>query len=158
MEDFTYWPFPIGISEMDLNEFQRDFIDWMQIAFAEGYRPRHRTESAIEADSAIGRSIFLVLRGRRNGWEPWLADVGQSIRLGPFYGLPLGSSACVCIRPPFRAVGYFALEWLRGRPLEALLSEFEFVGGSPAGIQLRQELLSKLPAACPPETPAPGNL
>jgi len=61
-------------------------------------------------------------------------------RLGPIYGLPLGESACVCVRPPFRAAGHLALGWLRGRPLGSLLADFVFVGGYPAGVELRSEL------------------
>lgn len=113
----------------------------MRTAYAEGYRPR--TEGActcIEAGEwTKGRSVSLVFRGRRNGWEPFLGDSEQSVRLGPFYGLPLGECACVCVRPPFGAAAYLALEWMRGRSLESLLAEFEFVGGSPAGIVLRGE-------------------
>jgi len=47
----------------------------------------------------------------------------------------LPDSACVCIRPPFRAASYFALEWLRRRSLASLLHDFEFVGGSPPGLR-----------------------
>ena len=36
-----------------------------------------------------------------------------------------------------RSVGRsLALEWMRGRSLDSLLSDFEFVGGFPAGIVL----------------------
>jgi hypothetical protein len=34
------------------------------------------------------------------------------------------------------------LEWLRGRSLAALLGDFVFVGGYPAGIALRPEMIS----------------
>jgi hypothetical protein len=34
---------------------------------------------------------------------------------------------------------HLALEWMRGRSLESLLGDFEFVGGFPAGIVLRPE-------------------
>jgi len=61
----------------------------------------------------------------------------RSFRLGQRYGLPLGDSACVCVRPPFSAVAFLGLGWLRGRPLDSLLEHFAFVGGSPAGIELR---------------------
>jgi hypothetical protein len=94
---------------------------------------------AIEAGEPTGRSVCLVFRGRRNGWEPWLGEGDQSVRLGPRYSLPLGDSACVCVRPPFRAAGHLALEWLRGRSLGSLLDDFVFVGGSPAGIELRRQ-------------------
>ncbi len=140
--DFVAWPFPIRKPESEWDEFDRDFIGLMRVAFAEGYRPRKHRYGAIEASSPAGRSAFLVFRGRRNGWEPWLGDGDRSVRLGPHYGLPLGGNACVCVRPPFRAAGHLALEWLRGRSLESLLGDFVFVGGSPAGIELRPEVAS----------------
>jgi hypothetical protein len=140
MEDgFVAWPFPVLKPEADRDAFDRDFLDFMRTAHAEGYRPRHQRCSAVEAESLVGRSAFLVFRGRRNGWEPFLGESGRGVRLGPSYGLPLGESACVCVRPPFRAAAHLALEWLRGRSLESLLGDFVFVGGYPAGIELRPE-------------------
>lgn len=136
--EFEDWPFPIRKPEAEWTEFDRDYVHFMQAACAEGYRPRQQRDgSSIEAGEQAGRSAFLVFRGSRNGWEPWLGDAGRTVRLGPHYGLPLGENACVCIRPPFRAASQFTLGWLRGRSLESLLSEFEFVGGNPAGIELR---------------------
>lgn len=140
-DEFVAWPFPIQKPEADWDEFDRDFLRFMRIAFAEGYRPRHRCCSAVEAETSSGRLAFLVFRGRGNSWEPWLSDGDRSVRLGPHYGLPLGDHACVCVRPPFRAAGHLALEWLRGRSLESLLRDFVFVGGYPSGIELRSELL-----------------
>ncbi|HVS35302.1 MAG TPA: hypothetical protein VMS17_06940 [Gemmataceae bacterium] len=140
MEDeFVAWPFQILKPESEWEDFDRDFLDFMRIAYDEGYRPRQGRSSAIEADSPAGRSVFLVFRGRRNGWEPFLTDGDKSVRLGPWFGPPLGEFACVCVRPPFRAAGHLALEWLRGRSLDSLLGDFVFVGGSPAGIELRPE-------------------
>jgi hypothetical protein len=144
-EEYVAWPFPVLKPEAEWDEFDRDFLDFMRAAYAEGLRPRHQHCSAVEANSPAGRSAFLVFRGRRNGWEPWLGDGDRSVRLGPHYGLPLGECACVCIRPPFRAAAYLALEWLRGRPLESLLGDFVFVGGYPAGIELRPEVVSPSP-------------
>lgn len=140
-DEFVAWPFPLQKPESEWDEFDRDFLTFMRTSFAEGYRPRHRWCSAVEADSPSGRSAFLVFRGRRNGWEPWLSDGNRSVRLGPHYGLSLGECACVCIRPPFRTAGHLALEWLRGRSLESLLKDFVYVGGYPAGIELRCELI-----------------
>jgi hypothetical protein len=143
-EEFIAWPFPVLKPESEWDEFDRDLIDFLCAAYAEGYRPRlNRSVTATEAGEPTGRSVFLVFRGRRNGWEPWLGDGDRSIRLGSHYNLPLGESACVCIRPPFRAAAHLALEWLRGRSLEPLLSDFVFVGGRPTGIELRPELLSQ---------------
>jgi hypothetical protein len=139
-EGFVSWPFPVGKPEAEWSEFDRDFITFMRTAYGEGFRPRHRGETAVEADSPSGRSVFLVFRGRCNGWEPWLGEGDRSVRLGPHYGLPLGESACVCVRPPFRAAAHLALEWLRGRSLESLLDDFVFVGGYPAGVVFRPEL------------------
>ena len=34
-----------------------------------------------------------------------------------------------------------ALEWMRGKSLEAILADFDFVGGYPAGIVLRAEIV-----------------
>ena len=134
--DQRYWPFPTLKPEADWTEFDRDHVDFMRRAYAEGFRPREAPCITAEAESSSGRFISLVFRGRRNGWEPFMADGSCPIRLGPVYNLPLGENACACIRPPFRAAGHFALQWLRGHELQSLLSEFEFVGGHPSGIAL----------------------
>ena len=140
-DNFVLWPFALLKPEAERNEFDRDFIDFMSAAFAEGFRPRHQSCTAVEAESLSGRGVFLVYRGRGNGWEPWLREGKQDVRLGPIYALPLGESACVCVRPPFRAVAHLALEWLRGRALESLLADFVFVGGYPSGIELRSDVV-----------------
>lgn len=139
-DEFVYWPFPIFKPETNWSENERDWIEFMRVAYAEGFRPRHQSESVLEAGKSGGRLAFLVFRGSRNGWEPWLSDGTRCERLGPYYDLPLGHSACVCVRPPFRGAAHLALEWLRGRELPELLSDFEFVGGHPSGIVLRSEV------------------
>ena len=102
--EFDAWPFPVLKPEAEWDEFDRDYLAFMQSAYAEGYRPRQESRgSAIEAGELTRRSSLLFFRGRRNGWEPWLGDEGRSVRLGLHYGLPLGGSAGVCVRPPFRA-------------------------------------------------------
>jgi hypothetical protein len=135
-----FWPFPIVKPEVEWNEFDRDYIDFMRTAYAERYRPRDEAGSCLSVGvCGEGRSASLVFRGSRNGWEPFLGDAGRSARLGPSYGLPRGEHACVCVRPPFRGAAHLALEWMRGRSLESLLGDFESVGGYPAGIVLRAE-------------------
>lgn len=146
-DGFVAWPFPVLKPEADWNEFDRDFLDFMRTAHAEGYQPRHENCLAVEAENSAGRTVFLVFRGHRNGWEPFLSESERSVRLGPSYGLPLGESACVCVRPPFRAAAHLALEWLRGCALDSLLGDFVFVGGYPAGIELRREVISPSPMA-----------
>lgn len=137
------WPFPIMKSESQWDEFDRDYIDFMRIAYAEGFRPREAGACTCISVGEFGkaRAADLVYRGRGNGWEPFLGDFEQSVRLGPRYKLPLGDCACVCVRPPFRDAGYLALEWMRGRSLEVLLADFEFAGGYPAGIVLRADVI-----------------
>jgi hypothetical protein len=133
-----FWPFPIVKPEAEWTEFDRDYVKLMQTAYDEGYRPREGPCSSIDLGRwPQGRSASLVFRGSRNGWEPFLGDAGRSVRLGPSYGLPLGENACVCVRPPFRGAAHLALEWMKGRSLESLLGDFEFVGGYPAGIVMR---------------------
>jgi hypothetical protein len=130
-----FWPFPILKPEAEWNQFDRDYVSFMQSAYAAGWQPREGPCGSVEA-AAAERSVTLVFRGRSNGWEPFLTEQERSVRLGWAYRLPLGQSACVCIRPPFSAAAHFALEWLRGRSLESVLQDYEFVGGSPAGIAL----------------------
>jgi hypothetical protein len=135
-----FWPFPIAKPEEEWSEFDRDYVHFMRTAYAQGYRPREGPGSCVNIGQwTEGRSASLVFRGSRNGWEPFLGDSGRSVRLGPSYSLRLGENACVCVRPPFRGAAHLALEWMRGRPLESVLAEFEFVGGFPAGIVLRPE-------------------
>ena len=139
---FVEWPVPILKPESSWSEFDRDFLEYMQTAYADGFRPRYERSSCIDAGELSGRHASLVFRGTRNGWEPWLSDGERCNRLGPHYNLPLGDCACVCVRPPFRGAAHLALEWLRGRDFESLLGDFEFVGGYPAGIVLRADLVS----------------
>jgi hypothetical protein len=135
-----FWPFPIAKPEAEWTEFDRDYIDLMRTAYDEGYWPHVRECSCIELGQwPQGRTASLVFRGIRNGWEPFLGDGSRSVRLGPSYSLPLGENACVCVRPPFRAAAHLALEWMRGRSLESLLGDFEFIGVRPDGIVLRRE-------------------
>lgn len=140
--DVRYWPYPIDKPETDWTAFDREYVDLMRTAFAEGYCPYEGPGNCITlGEWPKGRSASLVFRGSRNGWEPFLGDSDRSVRLGPAYGMPLGEPACVCVRPPFRGAAYLALEWMRGRSLEMLLADFEFVGGSPSGIVLRPDVL-----------------
>lgn len=131
-----YWPFPVK-PEVDWTEFDRDLIAFMRTAFDDGFRPYlYGNDTCVEAGEwPSGRSATLIWRGRINGYEPRLGDSGQAVPLGPAYGL--NSHACVCVRPPFRHVAHLALEWLRGRPLDSLLQDFEYVGGYPQGIVMR---------------------
>lgn len=147
-----FWPVPIVKPEPEWSEFDRDYLDLMQLAFAEGYRPREdQTGSRVDLGQwPNGRSVSLVRRGTRNGWEPFLADSDRAVTLGPSYWLPLGEYACVCVRPPFRHAAHLALEWMRGRALESLLDDFEFVGGHPAGIILRPGVILPPRAAVRP--------
>lgn len=139
-----FWPFPISKPKAEWSEFDRDYVDLLRIAYAEGYHPRKGPCDCIDLGRwPQGRSVSLVRRGSRNGWEPFLGDSGHTVRLGPNYGLPLGENACVCVRPPFRGAAYLALEWMRGRSLKALLADFEFVGGYPAGIVLRPDIMKE---------------
>jgi hypothetical protein len=144
--EVRFWPFPITKPEAEWDEFERDYLDFMRSADTEGYQPREEGAGTCVSvgEWSKGRSASLVFRGRRNGWEPFLGEWQHSVRLGPSYGLPLGENACVCVRPPFRDAAHFALEWMRGQSLESLLSNFEFVGGLPAGIVLRAEAVRLL--------------
>jgi hypothetical protein len=137
---FVAWPFPVRKPKADWDAFDRDFFEFMRAAYAAGYRPRHLHYLAVEAESPAGRSAFLAYRGRKYGWEPFLSQSGRGVRLGPRYGLPPGERACVWVHPPFRAAAHLALEWLRGRSLVSLLEDFMFVGGCPAGIELRPQV------------------
>lgn len=140
--DGRAWPFPILKPETEWTEFDRDYINLMRTAHAEGCCPREGPCSCVDLGQwPEGRSVSLVRRGWRNGWEPFLGDSGRSVRLGLRYGLPLGESACVCVRPPFRGAAHLALGWMRGRSLESLLGDFTFIGGYPAGIVLRPDIV-----------------
>lgn len=122
--DTRYWPFPNLKPESEWTDFDRDYVKFMQQAYAEGFRPREAPCVTIEAESPAGRFITLALRGSKTGWEPIMSDAKQAIRLGPFYGLK--DYSCICIRPPFQAAAHFALEWLRGRDLASILDDYVF--------------------------------
>ncbi|HUE74820.1 MAG TPA: hypothetical protein VMP01_28390 [Pirellulaceae bacterium] len=142
--EVRYWPFPIVKPEPEWSDDDRYYIEFMRNAFAEGFEPREEVNgSCIQVGKwEDGRCASLAFRGTRNGWEPSLGESQQSIRLGPCF--VLGESACVCVRPPFLGAGHLALEWMRGRAMQSLLADFEFVGGYPAGIVLRSGVVASL--------------
>lgn len=140
VDEVLKWPFPIIKPEVDWNEFDQDLVEFMRLAYTEGFQPQIGPLSSLAAASSrLGRTVSLVFRGSRNGHEPFLWDSERRVWVGPKYGLPLRENACVCVRPPFRSAAYLTLGWLRGRSLESLLGDFNFVGGYPAGIELRTE-------------------
>jgi hypothetical protein len=136
MEDLQYWPFPIETPEDAWDEFDRDTIGFMNLAFVEGMRPRCNAScSMFEIGTwGDGRSASLVFRGQTLGWEPFLGEHEQRAALGTFFHLPLGECACVCVRPPFRDAAYLALEWVRGRALDTLLAEYRFMDARWPGL------------------------
>jgi hypothetical protein len=136
MDDERFWPFPIVGAEAEWDEFTRDYVSFMRRAFEEGFRPRARSDNFIAAESLSGRSLAMIFRGSRNGWEVDLRDSDGVNPLGSRFGIPY-NMPCVCGRPPFRTATHLALAWLRGHDLESILSEFEFVGGRPPGLKLK---------------------
>lgn len=136
------WPYPLK-PESEWTAFDKEHIDLMQAAFEAGFQPCEFDLGVRLGKFPIGRSIRLVRRGSRNGWELVLADNGNEVSLGLAYQLPLKHYACVCVRPPFRDAAHFALEWMRGREIDSLLSDFEFVGGRPPGLVLKASLSSE---------------
>ena len=136
--DQKLWPFPYK-PEAQWSAYDRDLVELMQTAYAEGFEPRlAEIESCIELGRyPDGRSVSLVFRGTRNGWEPFLGECGCGIRLGPFCSPELNDNACVCVRPPYRNAAWLALEWMRGRSLTTIFANFEFVAGMPAGLVRR---------------------
>lgn len=104
---FKEWPFPFLKPEAEWTQFDRDLIAFMRTACAEGYRPRQQNNgTAIEAGEESGRS-------KHQAWAPLRPRIEQE---------------CLCVFGLLSAVAYFALEWLRGRTLESLLSDSTFVG------------------------------
>ena len=135
MDEKQFWPFQIVKPKTEWSRFDRDYVQFLRTAFAEGFRPSVRSDNFVMAESPGGRTIALIFRGSRNGWEVCPSERQVNVPLGPIYRLP--DWACVCVRPPFSAAGHFALEWLRGSALTTLLSDYEFIGGSPPGVVLR---------------------
>ncbi|QDU30430.1 hypothetical protein ETAA8_55700 [Anatilimnocola aggregata] len=137
MDESLYDEFEIGRSDAVWVPFDEDCRTFLRTAVAEGFRPgTSKNGNLVTADAPSGRIIDLIWRGPKNGWEVVPGNLEGDCRLGTYYELP--DHACICIRPPFRNGGYFALEWLRGRELTSLLTEYEFVGGYPPGIVCRQ--------------------
>lgn len=120
-----HWPFSVK-PEAEWTDRDRDLISFMRQAHAEGFRPREDALSAIEAESPSGRRITLVFRGAGHGWELFMSDGNEAVRLGPTYGLT--QNGCVCIGPQFRQAGHFALQWLRGNDLASVTAEYQFLG------------------------------
>ena len=92
--DERYWPFSTLKPEADWTDFDRDYVDFMRRAYAESFRPREAPCISVEAESASGRFISLVSRGRRNGWPvqesfpapPELAALVRRFRIPAFGG------------------------------------------------------------------------
>lgn len=131
------WPFPVSKPEKDWDDSDRELLSFLTSAFAEGFNPRLVNGYEPEAGSPELRQVTLVFRGSRNGWEPFLAESHMGHRLGP----RLGHEECrtIVVRP-FRAAAHLALEWLRGRALDAILKDFALLGGWPIAITLKDEI------------------
>src|SRR4051812_19452791 len=95
--DERFCAFPILKPESQCDEFDGDYIDFMQTAYAEGFRPREASACTCISVGEFGttQAADLVYRGRRNGWEPFLGDFKQSVRLGQSYKMALGDCAFV---------------------------------------------------------------
>ena len=139
--DEISWPSPIVKPEAEWSEFDRDSIDMLRTAYAEGYEPREGSCGFELGRWPEGRSASLVRRGRLNGWQPFLCESERLVTLAPSFGLTVSQHECFCVRPPFSHAAYLALEWMRGRSLESLLADFLFIGGHPAGIVLRPKVV-----------------
>lgn len=139
MEEERFWPFPIAKREAEWTQFDRNYVNFMRRAFVEGFQPRGRSGNFVEAESPSGRRVTMIFRGSRNGWEVDLRDPAGVNPLAAMFGIPY-NMPCVCGRPPFSTAAHLALGWLRGCELESLLADFEFVGGSPPGLKLREAI------------------
>jgi hypothetical protein len=95
-----FWPYPILKPEAESTAFDRDYIELMRTAFAEGFRPGEGPGGCVELGRyGVGQSASLVFRRSRNGWEPWLCDGERRERLGPHYNPVGGRPAGVVLRP-----------------------------------------------------------
>jgi hypothetical protein len=66
----THLPFERVKPYYEWTQFDREYVGFMRTPFAEKYFPREVACSSIElGKSGDGRSIGLVFRGSRNGWE-----------------------------------------------------------------------------------------
>lgn len=131
VEDFISWPFPL--SQPAESTLDHQLVAFMETAHVAGHKPRYNVNAIIAGDDSV-RSVLLVFRGVRNGWEPMLCEHNCAVRLGPKFGL--SETACVCVRSPFSSAACFATDWLVGKDIDAILSRFHFVGGYPAGVEL----------------------
>ena len=122
----TFWPFPIIKPESEWDAYDSAFVNFMETAFKEGFKPyRDSTESLIGAGAPTFRTVALVFRGSRSGWEPWIvSERGVNHQLGPRYGF--NETTCMVIRP-FQAASNFALAWLRGTSFDEILTEYVLV-------------------------------
>lgn len=136
--ELEYWPIRVEKPMSEWSEFDYDFFGFMQCATEEGFRPRHdRCLEVVAGDPRI-RAVHLINRGMTNGWEALIVENDLRTGLGRSFGL--SDSACVLIRPPFRAAGYFALTWLRGLSLPSVLLDFERIDGIRPTLRIRNEV------------------
>ena len=76
-----FWPIPIVKPEAEWNDFDRDYVEFMRTAFAEGYRPREEGACTCISvgDWSKGRSASLVNRGAASPDTPVGAILGTAL-------------------------------------------------------------------------------
>lgn len=100
--NIQYWPFPVPLAE-HRTEVHRQQIGFLEVAFADGFRPRQFTDVMLDgeflAENEAGRSGLILFRGR-NRWEVSLGV--QTTRVHAFWVDGFDSAAGA------------VLAWLRG--------------------------------------------
>ncbi len=110
-EELTYWPFEVPPPEKQSEEYRKQ-IQFLETAFALGFRPCTGFADAYKAFSPTGREVCAIRRYRpRRGaprlWEVWLFT-GRTLQINFWLD-------------DFDFVSTAGLNWLHGRDFEEIL-------------------------------------
>ena len=115
----TYWPIDL-LPPDERTPLHEAMIRFFVETYNAGQRPfgtNHFSEIGFDVNHK--HDVRFVLRGGHGRhWEPWLADNGRAVRLGPLWDM--SESACM-VFDGFDAMTQFTLRWLAGESLQVSL-------------------------------------
>ena len=117
-----------------MTDHHRQVVAFMDEAFECGFTPRIMPSVAYFAENDHGRSVLLVRRGTRNGYEPMRQSVEETFSLCDVVSAE--HNKCITIRP-FSSAGTFALRWLRGESIDEIVGDFDVTFGVPIILELK---------------------
>ena len=134
VEPPKFWPLQTMVAESEMTDHHRQVVEFMDDAYKSGFAPRIMPSEAYFVENADGRSVLLVRRGTRNGYEPMLQSVDETVSLCDVVSVE--PNKCITIRP-FSSAGVFTLRWLRGENIDEIIDDFNTILGVPIILELK---------------------